>query len=101
MSPSVVASPGRGTGAYPHYKPGQRDEPPGRWPRLWRIGSGASSQLLEVEHDRFVRTQEVGEDLIARPAVLRLPRPIADKRPQAIANVRRQHAFQVFERRAA
>ena len=61
----------------------------------------APSQLLEVQHDGFVRAQEVGKDLVAGSTVTLLPWAVAQERPQAIADVGRQDTFEVLECRSA
>ncbi len=47
------------------------------WPSGAVAAARAPPQLLEVQHDRLVRAQQIGEDLLARPRLRAAPRPIA------------------------
>ena len=48
-----------------------------------------------------LRSQQIGEDLVSRLARAGPGRPISEERPQALADVRRQHALEVLERGTA
>ena len=67
-------------------------------PASTRSAPGPTPQLLEVQHDRMVRPQQVGEDLVARARRARRRAAILEKRPQPLADRRREHAFQILER---
>ena len=58
-------------------------------------------QFLEIHDDRPVRTQQIGEDLVARAPAAIGSATIFEKRPEPVANRGRQDAFQILERRAA
>ena len=53
----------------------------------------ALAQLFEVQHDRFIRSQQVGKDFVPRADVARPLLFAAEERPQTLTQVLRQYAF--------
>src|SRR6185295_2944944 len=61
----------------------------------------ATAQFFEIQHDRFVRAEQVGQDLVARTNVARALLLAAEEGPQALTQVLRQHAFEILQRGSA
>src|SRR5215472_1770992 len=79
---------------------------------FWRVGYVFNSmsaaprrrgapELIEVDLDRLVGAQKLGQHVLARAIGALARAAILEKRPQRLADVRRKHPFQILEGGAA